>query len=56
MVPAVMAAIKVNPTDSKSKWLNVFYFLAVNAVVLWVFVEKPFVNQYMNGELSRFFW
>lgn len=56
MVPAVMAAIDVNPTNSKSKWLNIVYFLTVNAAVLWVFVQKPFVNLYMDGELSRFFW
>ena len=51
-----MAALEVTPKVDKSTKLNLIYFTLVNAAVLWVFVKRPFINEYMNHELSRFFW
>jgi len=42
--------------DTKSLILNLGYFATINAIVIYVFVEKPFLNEYFGGELSRFFW
>lgn len=35
---------------------NIFYSIVINLVVLYVFIFKPFVNEYFNSEVSRFMW
>ena len=44
------------PLSSSFAYLNLAYFAAVNGIVLYVFVKKPFLNVYFDNEMSRFFW
>ena len=44
------------PLTSSFAFLNLAYFAVVNAIVLYVFVNKPFLNVFFDNEMSRFFW
>ena len=69
-IPWVLLALEINGLRPREKgerivlgnldvkWhvLNVIGFMVINAGVMFVFIKKPFYNQYFNGELSRFFW
>ena len=55
VIPWVLFTLETKQNSSYRKNMAL-YFAIVNAAVLYIFVEKPFVNIYFNGELSRFFW
>ena len=56
MIPGVMASLEIETKFNKWHALNIIYFIIVNTAVMWVFVKRPFINEYMENELSRFFW
>jgi hypothetical protein len=69
VIPWILLSLEINGLKNDSerriirenkeyKWLilNILWFIAVNCGVLYVFVKKPFINEYFNNELSRFFW
>lgn len=40
----------------KLKIVNIVGFMVINAIVLHVFRNKPFKNEFFGGEMSRMFW
>lgn len=54
MIPWTLLSLELQ--SSGSKWANFLYYGALNLAVMWVFVERPFVNVFFGNELSRFFW
>jgi len=35
---------------------NLVFMILINCAVLFIFIFKPFVNSFMNNEISRFMW
>ena len=35
-------------------WLNILEYIIINSIVIYIFIYKPFKNEYFNGEMSRF--
>jgi len=54
MIPWALLSLELH--SSGNKRLNFFWYAALNLAVMWVFVERPFVNAFFGNELSRFFW
>lgn len=55
VVPWVFMTIEMKQS-ARVAWSTYLYYGALNAVVLYVFVKRPFVNVFMDNEISRFWW
>ena len=41
-------------TNPFFNWLNILEYIFINCIVIYIFIYKPFKNEYFNGEMSRF--
>ena len=41
-------------TNPFFNWLNILEYIIINCIVIYIFIFKPFKNEYFNGEMSRF--
>ena len=41
-------------TNPFFNWLNILEYIIINSIVIYIFIYKPFKNEYFNGEMSRF--
>ena len=43
-----------NFSNSFLNWLNILEYIFINCGIIFIFIYKPFKNEYFNGEQSRF--
>lgn len=43
-----------NFSNSFFNWLNILEYIFINCGIIFIFIYKPFKNEYFNGEQSRF--
>lgn len=56
IIPYLFFRIQVPPTSWLRLWAELAFFICINAVTIYLFVQKPFEWEHDPGEVQRFMW